>query len=288
MGNKMMMEISHELDNVIIPFNYFKLTNNYEDIEELENKFALTCSSYLFDNCEITQSNGLKTLKSYLENKDLPLLPITLNYHEILILFKHFLSDDHSMLNNLYKWESTMVDQYNKLEFVVIFSDFRCVSAKYQNYFISIFPKILIKNDKDYVFYDQLKRDGTLTVAKLRTKIKKNISYEISCIDWKQYDLLHGDEEVYMNNHSRYEDEELYTDEKTGAVQCYVKNFERVQSDLDQNYDRGSKRKTRDENSSKRKKGRFESSSPQEEEELLIRTSIDEFQSQSHEDNKQL
>lgn len=197
-----MQEINNELNNVRVPFKFVRLVNNIEhdensskkilNPEEIKSLFVSFCKKEVLPF--IVDKEG--PLATYLAIDELPLSE-TLGYNptrQIINFFYEHNNDEYAAeLNEQFKKWEECEPNYMETEFYLIFSDINIASCRgTSNYFVTIFPKILMNNEKyrnnDFVDYGLLKRNG-LTIGDIRPEIRKNIDLHHCSIDWKKFTI---------------------------------------------------------------------------------------------------
>jgi hypothetical protein len=96
--------------------------------------------------------------------------------------------EDVNLINGQFsKWEETEQDGIRKKQFFYFIINNTNIINDFNMYFVTIFPKIAF----NYIIYNYLKRNGTITISDIKKQAIENIQLEQYSYDWKKITMAY-------------------------------------------------------------------------------------------------
>jgi hypothetical protein len=178
-----------------LPFRFFGIMDNENNFYKLKTLFIDFIKNELIPYVNNTNSEEIdEGYTKLIEYVNISSLPITfrLNKHKTSFIIKNFcfgvnykqISDNSE---NILEDVQDQILYFNCLHFHFILSNETSLD---NSHFMYVFPKILVEygQNEDYICYNLIKRDGSISLHDIQIKIMNNIKFKNIKLDWKKMD----------------------------------------------------------------------------------------------------
>jgi hypothetical protein len=186
-----------DLYSIKLPFSFIDMVNKFESLSFIKLRFIEFIKETLIPFVEINNlqnidndQSGYFKLLDYVNTGNLP-ISFRLGETKTNMIMKNFclLNDEVSL--DLLKFSGF------QFHFIITHE-----TTSDPTHFMHIYPKVYINGyDEDFVSYNLLKRDNTISLENIENKILNNIKCKLIGIDWKKMDLELEDP-IYIENAS--------------------------------------------------------------------------------------
>lgn len=194
-NNTKYFDLRPDLYSIKLPFQILNIDYKNDAIYQIKMRFIEFIKNFFVPCVEVNglqnidnDQHGYLKLLDYVSTDNLP-LSFRLGETKTNIIMKNFCL--------LHDEESLDISKFKGYQFHFIISQETTTDP---SHFMYIFPKIQINGlDEDYISYNLLKRDGTITLEDIENKVLSNLNGKMIGIDWKKMDL-EIEHPIYIKN----------------------------------------------------------------------------------------